>query len=122
MANEKRTAKITVRLEPGLRDMGKYLASKSGASDLSDYLRGLILADVISDGQVVTGIDIPGWLIGKHIDIRKRAAPVEGAEAALSPSRATVLKNQSTIARDMYEQGRNSAAGRPRKRRRPKSA
>jgi len=72
MANEKRTSKVTVRLEPRLRDLADAGAESRGASDISDYIRGLLLSDAHNLGAPLKGLDLPGWLIGEHLTIEKR--------------------------------------------------
>jgi hypothetical protein len=68
-ANENQTGRVNVRFEPALKIVIDQLTKERGASDLSDYIRGLVIADAIAADKKMHGITIPGWLIGQRISI-----------------------------------------------------
>ena len=69
MADEKLITRFNFRIDEALRDIASELIKRRGAKDISDYLRGLLIIDALAASIPVTGIDIPGWLNDKRIEI-----------------------------------------------------
>ena len=67
--SENLSGRVNVRFEPALKEITDQLVRERGALDLSDYLRGLVIADAIAADKKMNGITIPGWLIGKRVSI-----------------------------------------------------
>lgn len=63
MAKDKQVARITVRLEDDLFALARTLANDRRADDVSDYIRGLLVVDAVTEGKSLGSIAIPGWLI-----------------------------------------------------------
>lgn len=61
--------RVNLRIESQLLEYVKDLASKAGARDLSDYVRGLLIAESMTAKKDLTGISLPGWLIGNKVFI-----------------------------------------------------
>jgi len=60
------SGRINLRLDPPLRVLLEDLISLRMARDLSDYIRGLIIADAIELRKPIIGVEIPGWLSASH--------------------------------------------------------
>jgi hypothetical protein len=65
--NEKKDVRKTVRVEEGLFQIALQRISTMEANDFSDYVRGLIIADALSASAPMSGINIPGWLVGTRV-------------------------------------------------------
>jgi hypothetical protein len=70
MGNETKTRVLTIRLDPTLGMLCDRVAVERGAADLSDYIRGLLIADAIALGHVLVGIEVPSWVVGTVLDVQ----------------------------------------------------
>lgn len=97
---EKQGPAITVRLEPKLRELARILAKERGATDTSDYIRGLLVADAVKQNKPLSGIQIPGWLIDNLVELQlvtprsSVPSPPEGNEARGRPHEPTEDKSK----------------------------
>ena len=77
--DKKQTGKITVRVDEELAKLAAQLAEERGATDVSDYVRGLLVADAATvDRNLIHGIPIPGWAVERVFQAGKekeREAP-----------------------------------------------
>jgi len=67
-----KTKMIAIRMELTLGTLCERLAVEREASGLSDYIRGLLIADAIALGHDLTGIQIPGWVVGTVLDVQRK--------------------------------------------------
>lgn len=65
---EKQIKPRTVRVDERLFQIALSRVTETGADDFSDYVRGLIVADALASPMKITGIDIPGWIVGKRVN------------------------------------------------------
>jgi hypothetical protein len=61
--------KVVVRFSEELHDLALQLQKQHGATDVSDYLRGLVVADAAREGRLIRGISIPAWVVGERIHL-----------------------------------------------------
>jgi hypothetical protein len=83
MTKEKKFERITVRLEAQLFELARSLARERGAADISDYVRGLLVVDAVTENKPLGGTPVPGWLIEKGIivpSLRPRSSVKSPAE------------------------------------------
>ena len=64
--------RVNLRVEPALRNLIDELIKESGASDISDYLRGLVIAEAIESKKKMLGISIPAWLVERRVILIKK--------------------------------------------------
>lgn len=91
----KQDEKITLRLDPRLMEMARALVTERKAGTVSEYIRGLIIADAVKQGKSLSGIDIPGWLTDVLVELRlihphegprsSEPSPAEGNESRGHP-------------------------------------
>jgi hypothetical protein len=70
MANGKQDERIVIRLEPRLMEMARALVAERDSGTISEYIRGLIIADAAKQGKTLSGINIPGWLIDNLVVVQ----------------------------------------------------
>lgn len=66
---EKKEVRKTVRMEEPLYILARARMKDVGVKGFSSYVRGLIISDALAAKTSITGIDVPGWLVGKKINI-----------------------------------------------------
>lgn len=82
MASEKRTQRITIRLENELVGIAEQLVRSHKAGDMSKFVRGLIIGDAVASGLSIEA-DIPSWLVGRYVLVGPmRPAVPESKDAA----------------------------------------
>jgi hypothetical protein len=70
VTTDKQDEKITLRLEPRLMELARVLIVQRKAGTISEYIRGLIIADAVRQGKSTARITIPGWLTDSFVELR----------------------------------------------------
>jgi hypothetical protein len=62
--------RIVIRLEPRLMEITRALVVERDTGAISEYIRGLIVADAVKQGKSLAGVAIPGWLTDTLVELR----------------------------------------------------
>ena len=61
--------RVNIRIEPRLKEILDTRILELGARNLTDYIRGLLIADAVRNGKNLRGVlSLPGWL-GSHREV-----------------------------------------------------
>lgn len=74
--SDKKQSRVSIRFGEELYRLAIEMQKAHGATDISDYVRGLILEKAVEEGRSVKGLDLPGWLVGSSVHI-SRTAPAK---------------------------------------------
>jgi hypothetical protein len=100
MTTEKQDEKIAIRLESRLMEMARALIVERNTGTISEYIRGLIIADAVKQGRSLAGITIPGWLTDTLVELRLVQAPPRSSPPGPAEEKGSRPKTNEFSARD----------------------
>lgn len=87
MGKEKKQTRASIRFGESLYKVALECAGRRNI-DISEYVRGLVAEDAAREGVSLSGVDLPGWIIGERVSISHgKSAAKPKAEASGSSQR-----------------------------------